>query len=247
MKKLLYLFLLATQVFWAQNDFEKGNALYRKGDYSQAVASYESILKTKKHSAELYYNLANSYYKLHKVAPAIYNYEKALLLNPNDKEIKNNLNFARKMAIDDIKETPRVGFNKMIQDVTSTFNYDSWAWLAIGFSFGFLLLFIGYYFSSTTLLKRIFFIGMFIALLVIIIGVLSAVFEKNVYQEDRPAIVFAEVLPVKTEPKSDSADAFILHEGTKVYVLETLEDWRKIQLPDETEGWVEMNGIKELK
>jgi len=247
MKKLLYLFLLATQVFWAQNDFEKGNALYRKGDYSQAVASYESILKTKKHSAELYYNLANSYYKLHKVAPAIYNYEKALLLNPNDKEIKNNLNFARKMAIDDIKETPRVGFNKMIQDVTSTFNYDSWAWLAIGFSFGFLLLFIGYYFSSTTLLKRIFFIGMFIALLVIIVGVLSAVFEKNVYQEDRPAIVFAEVLPVKTEPKSDSADAFILHEGTKVYVLETLEDWRKIQLPDETEGWVEMNGIKELK
>ncbi len=247
MKKLVYIFLLSTQIFWAQNGFEKGNADYRKGNYADAVISYESVLKTKKHSAELYYNLGNAYYKMNKVAPAIYNYEKALLLNPGDKEIKNNLNFARKMAIDDIKETPRVGFNKMIQDVTSTFGYDSWAWISVSFTIAFLLLFVGYYFSHTTLLKRLFFFGMFLSVLMAVIGIISAVFEKSFYHEEKPAIVFSEVLPVKSEPKSDSPDAFLLHEGTKVYVLESLEEWRKIQLPDETEGWIEANGIKELK
>lgn len=247
MKKLVYIFLLATQVLWAQNGFDKGNAAYRKGDYHEAISQYESVLKTKKHSAELYFNLANSYYKTNKVAPAIYNYEKASLLDPGDREIENNLNFAKKMTIDDIKETPRVGFNKMIQDVTSSFGVDSWAWISVGFSFVFLLLFVGYYFSGTTLAKRLFFVSMFLSLLVIVVGVLSAVFEKSVYQEDRPAIVFAEVMPVKTEPKNDAPDAFVLHEGTKVYILETLDNWRRVQLPDETEGWVEENAIKEVK
>ena len=61
MKKLLYIFLFFTQVFWAQNAFEKGNDLYRKGNYSEAVSEYESVLKTKKHSAELYFNIGNCY------------------------------------------------------------------------------------------------------------------------------------------------------------------------------------------
>ena len=78
MKKIIFIFLLTTQVFFAQNGFDKGNALYQKGKYEQAVTAYESVLKTKEHSAELYFNLGNCYNKLNKVAPAIYNYEKAL-------------------------------------------------------------------------------------------------------------------------------------------------------------------------
>lgn len=247
MKKALIVFLLISSCLNAQSGFEQGNALYNKGKYSEAVTAYEGVLKTKKHSAELYFNLANSYYKLNKVAPSIYNYEKALLLDPNDKEIQNNLKFAQKAAIDDIKEVPNVGFNKMIQDVTSIYQYNTWAWISVSFSVVFLLLFVGYYLSGTTLSKRLFFVGMFIALLVIVIGILSALFEKNAYESDRPAIVFEDILPVKTEPKTDAQDAFLLHEGTKVYVLDTLDIWRKVQLPDETQGWVEAKAIKELK
>ncbi|MDI1254848.1 MAG: tetratricopeptide repeat protein [Flavobacterium sp.] len=247
MKKLLYIFLFFTQIFWAQNSFEKGNDLYRKGNYSEAVSEYESVLKTKKHSAELYFNIGNCYYKLNKVAPAVYNYEKALLLNPKDIETQNNLKFAQKLAIDDFKEVPKVGFRKMLQDLTATFCYDTWGWIAVGLATVFLLLFIGYYFSRTTLSKRLFFIGMFVVLFVIIISVASAIFQKDAYKNDRPAVVFAEVTPMKNEPKSDAQDAVVLHEGTKVYVLEVLDDWKKIQLPDETEGWVEASAIKELK
>ena len=76
MKNILYLFLLFTQVFFAQSSFDAGNELYKNGKYEEAVNAYNAVLKSKKQSAELYYNLENCYYKLNKVAPAIYNYEK---------------------------------------------------------------------------------------------------------------------------------------------------------------------------
>ena len=247
MKKSIFIFLVITQTLFAQSGFEIGNALYQKGNYEGAVTAYENVLAGKKQSAELYFNLANSYYKLNKVAPAIYNYEKALLLNPNDPEIKNNLQFAHKMTIDEIKEMPKVGFAKMLRDFTGNFSYDDWAWITVSFAILFLLFFMGYYFSQTTFLKRVFFIGMFAIVFGIIVSMLAAVSEKNYDKNERPAIVFAEMASVKSEPKASGSDVFVLHEGTKVFVDEVLENWKKIQLPDGTEGWIESSAIREVK
>lgn len=247
MKKLLILFLLTTQFLFPQSSFEKGSILYQKGKYEQAIAEYESILASKNHSAELYFNLGNCYYKLNKVAPAIYNYEKALVLNPEDVEISNNLKFAHKLQIDEIKVVPQVGFSKMVHDFTSVFHYNTWAWISVALATLFLLFFIGYYFSQTALSKRIFFFGMFVVLFLILISVTSAISEKNHFQTERPAIVFEEMILVKSEPQRSSNTVFTLHEGTKVFVLETLGNWRKIQLTDGTEGWIEKTAIKEVK
>lgn len=235
------------QLSWAQNPFELGNQYYSKGKYDLAIQNYENIIASGKESAEVYFNLGNCYYKLHKVAPAVYNLEKALLLNPNDDEIKTNIDFARKMAIDDIKIIPKVGFHKLIQDFTSTYYYDTWAWMAVALALVFFLFFLGYYFSGTTLKKRIFFTGMFVVLLGIILSVSAGIFERNRLENEKPAIVFAETAPVKSEPKTASPDSFILHEGTKVYILESIANWKKIELTDETTGWIESSAIKELK
>lgn len=247
MKKLLFIVLLISQPFWAQTAFEQGNKFYEKENYQAAISSYESVLASGKQSSELYFNLANSYYKLHKVAPAVYNYEKALLLSPNDSEIKTNLEFARKMAIDDIKVIPKVGFSKLLSDFTSKYHYDTWAWIAISFAFLFLLFFVGYYFSQRTIFKRVFFIGMFFWLLGIFLSAASGFYEKSRNANERPAIVFAEIAPVKSEPKISSPDAFVLHEGTKVYILESIANWKKVELTDETTGWIEDSAIKEIK
>lgn len=247
MKNILYLFLFIFQISVAQSSFEKGNEFYQKENYQAAITSYESILKSGKHSADLYFNLGNCYFKLHKVAPAIYNFEKALLLNPSDKDIQTNLGFAQKMAIDDIKVIPKVGFHKLIHDFTSTYYYDTWAWIAVSLAFVFLLFFIGYYFSQTTVLKRIFFFGMFALLVGITLSVTSGIYEKTQYENEKPAIVFVEIASVKSEPKSTSPDAFVLHEGTKVFILESIANWKKVQLTDETTGWIDESAIKEIK
>ena len=247
MKNILYIFLLITQTFWAQTVFDKGNNLYQKGNYQEAITVYESVVKSGKQSAELYFNLGNCYYKLNKVAPAIFNFEKALLLNPNDTEIQNNLAFAQKMTIDEVVEVPKVGFAKIIRDFTSSFHYDTWAWITIVFSVLFLVCFVGYYFSNTTMLKRIFFTTMLFVLLFTIMSVFAGFFEKNQSNNDRPAIVFADITSVKSEPKSTAQDAFVLHSGTKVFVLESLNNYKKIQLLDLKQGWIEKSAIKELK
>ena len=246
MKKLLYI-LLFTQAVFAQDAFDKGNEQCRKGKYEQAAQSYESILKGGQESAEVYFNLGNAYYKQNRVAPAIYNYEKALLLSPNDKDVLINLDYAQKMVIDDIKVTPKVGFSRMLYGITGTYHYDTWAWIAVSFSIVSLLLFIGYYFAGTTLLKRIFFGSMFVAILAIVIAILSAMFVKSHAEKERPAIVFAEVVSVKSEPTNNSEDAFVLHEGTKVYVTEEVDNYKKIVLADDNVGWIESSAIKELK
>jgi tetratricopeptide (TPR) repeat protein len=247
MKNLLYILLLTSHVFFAQKGFENGNALYQKGKYQEAIKAYETELAANKQSAELYFNIGNCYYKLNKVAPSIYNYEKALLLNPDDTEIQNNLKFAQKLQIDDIKTVEKVGFNKVIQDFTNTFNYNTWGGITVGLSILFLLCFVGYYFSQITVSKRLFFVGMFSVLLLLLVSVAAAIFEKNQFNNDQPAIVFSEVASVKSEPKVGAADAFMLHEGTKVYIMETLDNWNKIQLTDGNEGWIENNAIKRLK
>ncbi|MEO8240145.1 MAG: tetratricopeptide repeat protein [Flavobacterium sp.] len=248
MKNILYLFLLISQVFFAQSSFEKGNALYQKWQYKEAAQEYENVLKEdKQHSAELYFNLGNCYYKLNKVAPAIYNYEKALVLKPNDAETLNNLKFAKKLTIDEIKEVPKVGFAKLIQNFTGIFNYNTWALISVGTSFLFLLTFIGYYFSQLTLSKRIYFIGMFIVLFALLVTVFAGIYEKTHYKNDRPAIVFAEMTEVRSEPQKAGSSIFLLHEGAKVYVKETLENWKKIELTDGTEGWIDASAIKEVK
>ena len=247
MKKTLYLLLLISQFFFAQNGFERGNALYQKGKYEEAIAAYETILDSKRESAELYFNLANCYYKLNKVAPAIYNYEKALVLSPNDPEIQNNLAFAHKLTIDEIKVVPKVGFAKMLRDFTSAFHYNTWAWTTVALSGFFLLFFVGYYFSQLTLSKRIFFIGMFLLVFLILLSGLAAIFEKSHFQNERPAIVFAEIIQVKSEPKSSSSDVFMLHEGAKVFLHESIENWVKIELTDGSEGWIENASVKSVK
>lgn len=247
MKNVLFLFLLIAQTFWAQSAFDKGNEAYRKGDFQNAIDQYESVVKSKNESCDLYYNLANSYYKLNQVAPAIYYYEKALLISPNDKDIQNNLQFAKNRTIDDIKEVKKVGFEKILGNFTSLVHYNTWSYIIIGLSILFLLFFIGYYFSETALAKRIFFIGMFVLPFFIVFGFFAAYFEKNLYQNEKPAIIFVPIVSVKSEPREMASETFVIHEGTKVYVKETLDKWKKIELTDETEGWVESVNIKELK
>lgn len=255
MKNLVYIFILLFQFSLgqttdesAQKVFEIANEMYKKGDYENAIQKYEFIEKSlKQESADLYFNLGNSYYKLNKVAPSIYYYEKALLLKPNDKNIKTNLAFAQKRTIDNIKVINELGFTRFIKSVTSIFSINTWTWLSIVFSILTLLTFGLFLYKTESSTKRFSFIGIFVSLFLVIISFLSANFLTNYKAKDKPAIIFEDTVEVKAEPKEDSDNAFTLHEGTKVYVKETLDNYKRIHLTDKTEGWVLSSAIKEVR
>jgi tetratricopeptide (TPR) repeat protein len=235
-------------VSMAQNNtlFEQGNELYNEGDYNEAIIKYKSVLESGEHSAELYFNLGNAYYKLNNIAPSIYYYEKALQLAPKDKDILNNIAFARNMTIDAINTVPDVGLSKLIKNTTNMFSFDTWAKVSVSFIFLFVILFLSYYFSYTTLKKRLAFIGS-IASIVLACTSLSFAYHKfNLVQNDKPAIVFVKESQIKSEPNLRSNEAFKLHEGTKVQILDTLNNWKKIKLADGKIGWIVSSDIKAL-
>ncbi len=84
-------------------------------------------------------------------------------------------------------------------------------------------------------------------LLLLLLSVSSAIFEKSHFLNERPAIVFAEMTEVKSEPQKMGADVVVLHEGTKVFVKEKVDNWKKVQLTDGTEGWIDSDAIREVK
>lgn len=227
--------------------FEEANALYNDGKYAEAIDKYESILESGEHSSELYFNIGNANYKLNNIAPSVYYYEKALLLNPNDEDIKNNLAYAQKMTVDAIDKVPQVGFSRIINNMVNTFDADTWAKMAIAGVLLFVLLFLMYHFSYATTRKRVAFVTSVLGLILACFSVVMAFQKEALNKKDNPAIVFAQESRVMAEANRSSEEVFRLHEGTKVQVLEDYEDWFKIQLSDNSIGWIPSKDVKVLK
>lgn len=249
MKHLFYIILFIFSLgMSAQNQavFQQANALYNSGKYGEAIDRYKTILDTKTHSAELYFNLGNAHYKLNNIAPSIYYYEKALQLSPNDETIKHNLAFAQNMTIDAINVVPEASLKRILNNVANSLTFDMWAKTTICFVFCFVFLFLFYYFAYSSLRKRITFLGSLASLTFMCITLLFAFHKFNLDKLDKPAIVFAKESLVKNAPNNASEEAFKLHEGTKVQILDTVNNWRKIKLLDGTTGWISSEEIKAL-
>jgi tetratricopeptide (TPR) repeat protein len=246
---LIFFLFFGSVLVWANPTdlFKEGNEAYRKGDFAKAISYYSKVKEAGFESCDLHYNTGNAYLNLNQLANAIWHYEKALLISPNDKDIQNNLVFARARTIDQINATEIVGFEKLIQDFTGLLHFDTWAKFSVVLVFLFIALFLLYYFSYSTTAKRVYFVMMMVLPFLFLLCISSAWYEKHLYNSERPAIVFSEEISVKNEPREQASEAFVLHEGTKVFVLEKLDDWRRIRLADDSEGWITKSAIKELK
>ena len=227
--------------------FKQANNLYNSGYYKEAIDRYSSILESDQHSAELYFNLANCYYKLNDVGSSIFYYEKALQLSPDDTDILNNLGYAQKMTIDDVQKVPESGVSKLLNKTLNSLNVDGWAIRSVGLVFLFVALFLGYYLSHSEIKKRFYFVSSSVTLILLFIS-LSLLFKKdNLDNSTHPAIVFAKKTEVKAGPNLSSETSFTLHEGTKVLVIEVYNgDWSRIKLLNGETGWMSSSELKAL-
>ncbi len=246
MKKFLFLLILISLPVLGQNEtlFEKGNAAYNDGDYETAKNNYEQILDNGETSAALYYNLANSHFKLNNVAPSIYYYEKALQLEPNDRDIRNNLAIVQDLVIDDVSASQSSGIIRVWQNSVSILGYNGWAWAAIIFSFIFAILFALYYFSNKSLVKRILFSFSVVCIFLAVFSLIFAFQQKDRVSNYDYAIIFSQEVPVRDEPTLRSSESFYLHEGTKIKVLERFQNWIKFELPNGLQGWMDESEVK---
>ena len=245
---LMACLLLCGGLAIAQNEplFEQGKEQYKNENFTDAIANWEKVLQAGEHSAALYFNLGNAYYKLNQIGPSIYYYEKALQLSPNDSDIKNNLSFAQNATVDAIEPLPQTLFAKWDQQVSELMTYEGWAWATVLAAIFLSLSFLMYYFSGLSGRKRIYFAGFLIGTFVMFTALIMSyrVYDRSL--NDRQAIIFAESSQIKNEPSMGGETSFILHEGTRVQILEVDEDWFHIRIADGKEGWIVAADVKEL-
>ena len=219
---------------------------YQKGNYQQAIRDYEEILKTRA-SAAIYYNLGNAYFRTDNITKAVLNYERAHLYAPGDEDINFNLQFARSKTIDKITPASEMFFVTWYRMLVNYTSVDNWAKIGIFSIIMALILVLVYLFGSQLFMRKIGFFGGLFFLISFLISNLFAYQQKQVLINRTGAIIMEPSVNIKKTPAKQSADLFVLHEGTRVDITDkTINGWRGIRVADGREGWIETKHIEEI-
>lgn len=222
----------------------EGDSAYMRNDYASAIQIYENLLKNGE-AAEVYYNLGNSYYKADDIAKAILNYERALLLQPGNADIRANLEIARSKTIDKVIPVPEIFFVAWTKSLINSLSVDAWAKLGVVF---FILLLISLYlffFSKQIAGKKTGFIGGIVFLALVVLSNVFAAQQKNELTDRNAAIVLSPSVTVRSTPSESGTSLFILHEGRKVEIKDnTMREWKEIRLEDGKVGWVPASAVE---
>ena len=212
--------------------------------YQQAIKLYEEALKEGV-SAELYYNLGNSYYRMDNITQAVLNYERALLLSPGDKDIRFNLQMARSKTIDKITPESEMFFVTWYRSLVNLQSVDAWARLALIALVAAIILALAYLFADAMWLRKVGFFGGTLFILLFLVGNLFAWQQKRGLIHRTGAIVIKSAVNVKSTPSKNGTDLFILHEGTKVTITDSsMKEWREIRVGDGKAGWLQTSEIE---
>ena len=221
------------------------NEAYAQERWEDAVNDYTAIAEASMESAPLWCNLGSAWYKSGNLGKAILCYERALKLDPSYEDARYNLELLNAMKLDRLESVPELILATWMKNLGRTLDSDSWAVCFLVFlvlTLAMVLLFIlG---SSATSRRAGFFTGV-VCLLLAVASLSFSLWQKNEYMKADKAIIMKPVSSVKSSPSGDSAkDLFVLHEGTKVQVLDNVGGWSNIELSDGRQGWLPSSDIE---
>lgn len=241
MKQLLAisLFLISVNTYAEKTLFTSANNLYTNGNYTKAILKYDSILSNNIESHEIYYNLGNCYYKIGDWANAIWHYEKSLKIEKNEKTI-HNLALTNSRIIDKIEPLPQIFYKKWTISISQFLSTKYWQILALLFVWIFLMLRTLILFTTYKKYKL-----SYVLFIISILFLFIAEFSYNNIKKQE-AIIFSSTVIVNSAPTSNSTDLFSLHAGTKIKIIDKIEDWINIKLINGNTGWIKQNNCRVL-
>lgn len=240
----------------AQSLVKKAEDAYMSDKYGEAISIYQEIMQKEGVSSDLYYNMGNAYYKSGQLGKAVLFYERALLLNPNNADAQVNLDFVKTKLVDKMAFSENIvdSFVKSFRNITTP---NGWSVIAI---VSFLLILVAvavYFFNGNVLLRKIGFFGGFAFIVICIVANVMAVKTAGAFEDSRFAVVMKPVSILSTsprEPKSKLEEAFVLHEGTKIELLDSVEvkidsvaqKWFDVKADDTHRAWIKASDMEKI-
>lgn len=221
--------------------FTQANKLYDQKDYINAILLYQHIINKGIQNGNIYYNLANAYFKNEQIGKAIVNYEKALVFMPRNADLRANLKFTLEQTTDQISAEDSCepvlsllifwyyGLNLFeLIILTTIVNYLLCACILLGL------------FYKHEILKVVNFIGIII---LVILVISTSVKLFNNYKITKGVVIVPET-EIKSGDSTSYSVLFKLHEGTEFQILQQNDNWFKIALPDERKGWINKDSVE---
>ena len=253
-RRILFTFLLSGLILGTvsgqskveQLVFDKANQLYLNSDFSGARDEYQKIVSSGFESAELYFNLGNTYYKLGQIPSAILFYERALLLNPKDEDIRFNLDLVNRLVVDKLNPVNEFFMKKWVRAAAGILKADTWGVIAI-ISFLLLLsLILLTYATRNNRYGQLIIPGGSVLAFLLVVSLFLGTVENRQTNHAGGAIVFATSLTAKSSPEQGGTDLFVIHEGLKVRINGQVGNWLRIRLADGNEGWVPESSVERI-
>ncbi len=219
---------------------------YANGDYPAAINHYEQILAQGQHAFEVYYNLGNAYFKKNEIAPAILNYERASRLNPSDADLQHNLAMAKSRTVDKVDMLTVPEFVTGYKSFVNATPADRWGTLSIiGFVFMLLAIAAFLYLTQRRMKQLALGSGVLLAFLTIVFFFFGWQ-QSNWLNSQKEAIIFQPSITITSTPDNTGEELFVLHEGTKVRIVERFRDWVRVRIGDGNTGWMPEEGMEEI-
>ena len=242
---LLPMGLQAQALSYPDSLWNAGVEAYTNGDYASALKDWQDVQATGLMSKELYYNLGNAYFKDGQIAPAVLWYERALRLDPSDDDVRYNLEYARALTQDRIDEVPELFFKQWGRAICYLLPSNAWAVIGLIFLAITVTLVLLFLLGSTPGRRKMGFFAAIVTCLIALLGWQFAQWQRQEAQRQDLAIVMRPVSSVKSSPSPSGAkDLFILHEGTRVRILDNVSGYSQIEIADGRQGWIPVSEIE---
>jgi tetratricopeptide (TPR) repeat protein len=235
---------MTSSVFSSNLSLELAENLYINNDFQNAAEIYDSIVKSGVVAPELFYNLGNCYFRMGNYPLAVVNFEKSLRLNPNDKDVQENLKIVNARLKDKFEPMEDIFFVSWWKDFCSMFNRDTWAIFAIVFFCLTAIFFAIYWISKTYALRKTLFFFASGMLLFATISFCASLRMFNV-ENMHEVVVLKNKVKVMSAPDAGK-EKFQVNSGTKLQVLDELNNNYRVKAPNGDNGWIDKGSVTEI-
>lgn len=222
--------------------WESAAASYASGDYATSARTYEELVKEGARSWELYYNLGAAYFKDNQLGRAVLNFERAAVLDPGNEDVEHNLAVAQSRTVDKIESIPQFFVLEWITATGGMMGADGWAIVGV------VLLAVALGFTVLWRLRKSRFASI-VAVVAALLMAVSFLYAHSAYStmgQSDSAIVINTASVVRSSPDSAGKELFVLHEGSKVTIVDQIGSWLEVRIASGGKGWVTTTDIEKI-